>query len=206
MKKWFFIVIAISCSSWMIRPSAESTSNAEFASMINDYVRSHYKQNFSEYIYVSVRYQKIYMISDTNILISFPVSTALKGTGSQIHSEKTPLGLHRITHKLGEEAPVGGIIGPTGYTGKQISIFNDSGERGKDEVTTRALRLEGMEAGKNKGGENDSFIREIYIHGTPDEHLIGQPVSHGCVRMKNQDIIQLFGKVSKGMYVLILPY
>ena len=77
-------------------------------------------------------------------------------------------------------------------------------ETGEDAITTRVLTLEGLENGINKGGELDSYGRHIYIHGTAEEGLIGQPASHGCVRMRNEDVIDLFNRVDKGLKVIIL--
>ena len=72
------------------------------------------------------------------------------------------------------------------------------------DITSRILWLEGTEQGKNKGDGIDSYKRYIYIHGTSEEGLIGQPASHGCIRMKNKDVIDLFKEVSIGTFVLIL--
>lgn len=162
------------------------------------------KHKFNDFIYVAVKRQKLYFISDNQIASSYTISTSRYGTGYLLNSEQTPLGLHRISHKTGDKVPVGGIIKGINFTGKLAKIETAPVSTGKDEVTTRAIRLEGFEPGINKGGKRDSFNREIYIHGTPEEGLIGTPASHGCVRMKNLDIIELFGKVKEGTLVVIL--
>ena len=89
------------------------------------------------------------------------------------------------------------------YTGKQAKIISEPVTTDIDLVTTRILRLSGLESGYNKGGNVDSFNRFIYIHGTPEEGLIGQPASHGCIRMYNKDVVELFELVPAGIKVLI---
>lgn len=162
------------------------------------------KQKFDRFIYVAVKRQQLFFIAGNKVEKSYPVSTSRYGTGSQLNSEKTPLGLHKISHKTGEKTPLGGIIKGNSYTGEIAAIESQPFTTGKDEVTTRALRLEGIESGINKGGKQDSFNREIYIHGTPEEGLIGSPASHGCVRMKNLDVMDLFERVKEGTFVVIL--
>jgi len=162
------------------------------------------KHKFNEFIYVAVKRQKLFFISGNQITAGYAVSTSRYGTGYLLNSEQTPLGLHRISNKTGDKVPPGGIIKGVSFTGKFAKIETSAVSTGKDEVTTRAIRLEGFEPGINKGGKRDSFNREIYIHGTPEEGLIGTPSSHGCIRMKNLDIIELFGKVKEGTLVVIL--
>jgi len=188
-------------------PEADSEIKKEnrLAELVNDFVSIKYsKHKMKEYIYVGVKRQRIYLISDTTVVMSFPISTSKYGIGSDRNSQKTPIGLHRIESKIGDQTPVNGIILGTKYTGKTATIISESKSGNTDDVTTRALRLEGMEANINKGGNKDSYIRDIYIHGTPEEGLIGQPASHGCIRMKNSDVITLFDRVKTGTYVIIL--
>lgn len=162
------------------------------------------KHKFDSFIYVAIKRQKLYFIKADRVQSSYSISTSKFGTGFLLNSEQTPLGLHRISHKTGDKTPLGGIIKGVDFTGKMAKIETEPVETGKDEVTTRAIRLEGFEPGINKGGKKDSFNREIYIHGTPEEGLIGTPASHGCVRMKNLDIIELFNSVKEGTFVVIL--
>jgi len=142
--------------------------------------------------------QKLFLYSGGKIVKSYPVSTSRYGVGNKFGSNKTPLELHRITGKFGRNARLGAIFKKRRDTGKIIQ----PGAKG-DLVTTRILRLEGLEKGVNKGKGIDSFQRCIYIHGTPEEKLIGKPVSHGCIRMKNRDIIKLFAIVKRGVLVEI---
>jgi lipoprotein-anchoring transpeptidase ErfK/SrfK len=122
----------------------------------------------------------------------YAISTAAAGVGNQLNSYKTPLGIHRIKLKLGDGEPSGTVFKGRVPTGR-ISIQNDNQD--EDEITTRILWLDGMEKGINLGGVYDTVSRYIYIHGTSDEKRIGQAVSRGCIRMKNQEVIELFDDV-----------
>ena len=84
------------------------------------------------------------------------------------------------------------------------TIHNDKTQSKTDDITSRILWLEGIEQGKNKGVGMDSYLRYIYIHGTSEEGRLGTPASHGCIRMKNKDVIDLYNKVEVGTLVLIL--
>jgi len=133
----------------------------------------------------------------------YPVSTAKNGPGMLSGSECTPLGRHRIRLKIGEGCPLNAVfVGrrPTGeiYTPELGEKYPD-----RDWVLTRILWLSGLEPGKNRGGDCDSLRRFIYIHGTDQESLLGQPVSHGCIRMNNHDLIELFDTVSNNTLVTI---
>jgi lipoprotein-anchoring transpeptidase ErfK/SrfK len=131
---------------------------------------------------------------------SFPVSTALNGMGNRIESHKTPFGIHRIRQKVGGGEPPGMIFVAREPTGE---IAYDLDNREKDEITSRILWLDGLEEGVNLGGAYDTYARYIYIHGTSDEKRIGEPVSAGCIRMKNQDVIELFDEALINDIVLI---
>lgn len=169
-----------------------------------DYASLRYKKEFSDLVYIGALRQKLYLIKNYRVEKVYDISTSRNGCGMENKSEKTPLGLHRVHKKVGDKTPLGGILSGMRFTGKMAYIEQRPVPTGNDDVTTRAIRLEGAEPGYNKGGQQDSFLREIYIHGTPEEGLIGQPVSHGCVRMRNTEVIDLFDQVKEGMYVLIL--
>ena len=172
--------------------------------MVREYFEMKYAKNPGEFIYVGIIRQKLYHISGDKIIGIYDISTSRYGCGQENNSEKTPLGLHQIQSMVGDNAPIGGILIGNKYSGKNADIITSEVAVATDDVTTRALRLAGTEPGLNKGGKNDTFLREIYIHGTPEEGLIGKPVSHGCIRMRNKEIISLFEKVKTGIYVLIL--
>lgn len=143
--------------------------------------------------------QKMIYISSLGETTSYDISTALNGIGSKENSGKTPPGLHRIKAKIGDGAPPGQIFRSRKDTGEKWV-----GEETEDDlILTRILRLEGLEEGVNKGSDVDSFNRYIYFHGTNREDRIGTPASHGCIRMKNSDIIDLYDRVKEGTVVFI---
>ena len=157
------------------------------------------------YIKVSDQQQKLFLVKAGKIIQEYPISTSRYGIGSEAGSNKTPQGKHKIIKKIGDGAPVGTIFRSRLNTGKIATIYTDTTDLEQDDVTTRILRLTGLEKGINQGGNVDSFQRYIYIHGTPEEGLIGRPASHGCIRMRNADVIQLFDTVEEGTLVIIEP-
>lgn len=148
---------------------------------------------------IKISSQILYVCLGDKVEKRYEISTSKYGVGNKAGSNKTPLGLHRIVSKIGRNARIGTIFKRRRNTGKIIRFNNYSG----DLITTRILRLEGLERGVNKGKGIDSFRRCVYIHGTPEEKLIGKPASHGCIRMKNRDIINLFEIIKRGARVLI---
>ncbi len=154
-------------------------------------------------IVVDISEQKLFLYQgeqaiEDNLIKSYSISTSKYGIGNQAGSNKTPLGLHQIQEKIGENAPLGMIFKARQNTG-QIAKMNQEGAG--DLVTTRIMWLKGLEPGKNAGLGIDSYQRYIYIHGTPEENKIGKPASHGCVRMYNADVIDLFNWVNEGTVV-----
>ena len=152
------------------------------------------------YIKVSDQQQKLFLVKAGKTIQEYPISTSRYGIGSEAGSNKTPQGKHKIIKKIGAGAPVGTIFRSRLNTGKIATIYTDTTDLEQDDVTTRILRLAGLEKGINQGGNVDSFQRYIYIHGTPEEGLIGRPASHGCIRMRNTDVIQLFDAVEEGTF------
>ena len=131
---------------------------------------------------------------------TYSISTAAKGLGNRIDSLQTPIGIHRVKQKIGGGEPLGMVFSAR-EPGGRVSKKTDN--RDEDEITSRILWLDGLEQGFNSGGLHDSFSRYIYIHGTSDEKRIGQPVSHGCIRMKSQDVIELYDEVIVNDIVII---
>ncbi len=154
-------------------------------------------------IWVSVAKQKCTVIKNGKILLSTPCSTSSKGTGSKANSNQTPLGWHSIAEKIGEDAPWGAIFEERRYTGRNWSPGDPTNN---DLILTRILRLQGTEAGLNKGIGIDSYERFIYIHGTAEENKLGTCASHGCVRVSNNDVIKIFNLVNLGTPVLITQW
>ena len=130
----------------------------------------------------------------------YPVSTSKYGIGNRSGSGKTPLGKHFIKNKIGNGAAQKTIFKARRNTGRLAKI--DAPKAG-DLVTTRIMWLKGLEPGINSGHGIDSYKRYIYIHGTGEEGKIGQPASHGCIRMYNRDVVELFDRVNKGTEVII---
>ena len=123
---------------------------------------------------------------------------------AQKDSNKTPLGNHIIRAKIGDKLPKFAVLKGRRFTRKIWSRELDSASDNVDWILTRILWLSGTELGKNRLGDVDSMQRFIYIHGTNEEHLLGTPSSHGCVRIANEDIIELFNNVSVGDQVEIV--
>jgi len=153
---------------------------------------------------VTVRDQRLQLLSGREVLREYPVSTARNGVGSQVGSQRTPLGQHRVHSKFGTGEPLGTVFEARRATGKLATIHTAPVDLPEDVITTRILWLEGLEAGKNRGKGVDSHTRFIYIHGTNEEGLIGRPASHGCVRMRNRDVVELYELVAVGTPVEIL--
>tara|TARA_B110000977_G_scaffold70845_1_gene96167 strand:+ start:13951 stop:14541 length:591 start_codon:yes stop_codon:yes gene_type:complete len=172
--------------------------------MINDHCKSKYGQQFKELIYVSIKNQKLYHISDNTINDEYTISSAKKGIGNIRNSDKTPIGLHYIKEKYGQKTPINGRMIARKFEGLIATIYQDTSSSKTDDITSRILWLAGLEEGINKGGNVDSYQRYIYIHGTSEEGKLGTPASHGCIRMSNLDVINLFDKVKEGTKVLIL--
>lgn len=150
--------------------------------------------------------QKMELIENGQVSHAWVISVALKGLGSRKGSEQTPTGVHRIAQKIGDGAALGAIFKARQNTGRIANILTGANERStEDNVTSRILWLAGMEPNINQGGNVDSYERYIYIHGTDEEGRLGQGASHGCIRMKNQDVINLFDLVTEDTLVVITP-
>jgi L,D-transpeptidase YbiS len=144
-------------------------------------------------IRISVSGQRLDLLEGANLLRSFPVSTSAYGTGTEPGSFKTPTGRFCISDMIGDGAEHGAIFKsrvPTGEFGLE--------EQPDDHVQTRILWLHGLE--EQNAGTHDRYI---YIHGTNHESDIGHPTSHGCVRMRNADIVELYDLVKAGTEVII---
>jgi lipoprotein-anchoring transpeptidase ErfK/SrfK len=154
-------------------------------------------------VIVDISDQELYLMEGNENKKTYPVSTSKYGTGNKWGSNKTPLGIHQILKKIGAGAKIGTIFMATINMDKIARIYEDYTDVEEDFVTTRIMWLKGMEEGVNLGEGIDSYDRRIYIHGTPEEGLIGRPASHGCIRMKNSDVVDLFDLVSEGTLVTI---
>jgi lipoprotein-anchoring transpeptidase ErfK/SrfK len=155
------------------------------------------------WIHVIVSEQILYVLQDDSVIAQYPVSTSKYGIGNRANSFKTPIGWHRICSKIGSGEPLGMIFEGCRPSGQIAEIITDTTDVAADWITTRILRLEGLEPGINTGEGIDSYKRCIYIHGTHEEGLIGVPVSHGCIRLRNKDMLDLFEVINEKTLVKI---
>ena len=183
--------------------SLSTTSQNSIIERVNNYLAS--KNTISEeVIYVSIKTQKLYHIQKNTIIKEYIISSSAYGIGSEAGSNKTPIGLHCIKEKYGGKTPLYGKMRERIFQGNIATIYTDKTKSKTDDITSRILWLEGLEKGKNSGKGIDSFDRYIYIHGTSEEGRLGKPTSHGCIRMKNKEVIDLYKIVEVGTLVLIL--
>jgi hypothetical protein len=151
-------------------------------------------------IFVNSSNQKLYLFKDDTLIFESKISTSKHGMGCKMDSLKTPTGLHSVSSMIGKGLPAGTLFKnriPTERIIKKIPLDNS------DYITSRILRLHGLEEGKNKGGDVDSYNRYIYIHGTPHCNTLGSKQSQGCIRMSDRDVIKLFDLVDQKTLVLI---
>ena len=141
---------------------------------------------------VSVSEQRLYLINSGNIIRSYPISSSSFGEGQIENSFKTPLGEHEVKVKIGTNVPKNQFFVSREHIPQEADIIHDPIDSSDDFITTRIMWLTGLTEGFNKGGKVDSFKRFIYIHGTHEEGLIGMKASHGCIRMLNHDVLELF--------------
>jgi hypothetical protein len=145
-------------------------------------------------VIVSIADQKLMVVRDGMWVEKFPVSTSKFGEGDAYGSYKTPLGRLRVCSKIGDGLPVGAVMQHRNATGEILPV----NARGRDPIVTRIIWLEGLESGNER-----ARARGIYIHGTVEEAKIGKPASYGCIRMRSQDVVQVFDLLPVGTPVLI---
>jgi lipoprotein-anchoring transpeptidase ErfK/SrfK len=153
---------------------------------------------------VNITEQRLFLYDHGKLIKKYRVSTSRYGVGNRDGSYKTPLGLHRVVDKIGNNAPLGMVFKARKPTDRIARIYRSKVTLPYDLVTTRILRLKGLEPGINNGSGIDTYQRHIYIHGTHEEGMIGQPASIGCVRMANEDVVELFEAMPKNSLVLIV--
>ena len=160
-------------------------------------------QGSEQHIIINIAKQRLQFYEAGQCAMDVPVSTAKNGAGEIYGSECTPRGLHYVRAKIGAGCPVNTVFRgrrPTGeiYTPELRHQYPEC-----DWILTRILWLCGLEKGRNRHGEVDTMRRYIYIHGCPDEDALGEPGSHGCVKMRNDDVVELFERVRPGTKVKI---
>ena len=155
-------------------------------------------------IHISLADQRLSLFGPDGACIRrYPVSTALNGPGEVMDSGCTPRGLHTVRARIGAGAPVGTVFRGRRPTGEIWSPELAARHPQRDWILSRILWLSGCEPGRNRLGRVDSMRRYIYVHGTADDQPMGKALSHGCVRMRNRDVIELFELVPAGTPVEI---
>ena len=154
-------------------------------------------------IIVNVKKQELQYWNNDQLECSYSISTAKNGVGEEQGSECTPRGQHIVRAKIGNGAAINSIFVGRRFTSE---IFNEDIRKKfpeRDWILTRILWLSGTELGVNRLGNVDTMQRYIYIHGCPDKDVMGQPSSHGCIKMRNSELVELFDKVDVGTLVTI---
>lgn len=147
-------------------------------------------------IIISVRDQKLVLLQDGARVATFPVSTSKFGLGDAPRRMTTPLGYLQVAQKIGDNAPSGAVFHNRHWTGEVLP----PNAPGRDPIVTRIIWLRGLER-----SNLNAYNRCIYIHGTPEERLIGRPASYGCIRMRSRDVASLYSQVPVGTVVQIIP-
>ena len=142
---------------------------------------------------ITLRDQKLTVFRKGKKVKDYRISSSKFGMGSSSGSNRTPLGIHAVTRKVGDGQPNGMVFKGCRPTGEVVAA-----DTGRDPIVTRVIQLAGLES-FNRNSHN----RHIYIHGTPEERLIGRPASYGCIRMRSKDVVDLYPHVYRGMPVAI---
>lgn len=143
-------------------------------------------------IVVSVPDQTLALVNDGVVVARYPVSTSKFGLGDRSGTYATPLGAMAIASKIGAAAPLGAVFKNRRMTGEVLK----PNAPGRDPIVSRILWLRGLEKQNAQ-----AYSRNIYIHGTPEERLIGRPASFGCIRMRSGDVARLFDAVGVGTHI-----
>ena len=208
MRHYVLATLAAAILSAMTIPSATAAVGANALTgrdiaLAGEALSSPFAAGVRSIIVVDVASQRLVLWQDREAKCVFPVSTAKAGTGSEDGSGKTPLGWHRVAERIGRDAAPGQVFVSRAKTGEILPESLWRSTLDDDKVLTRIMWLEGLEPGKNSGQGIDSHERFIYIHGTNQEHLLGSPASHGCIRLSNRDAIELF-RLADGVETLCL--
>ena len=164
-------------------------------------IEKHLSGQQDPFLVVSIEEQRLFVCKGSQVIGEYAASTSRFGMGGRENSLKTPPGIHRVCEKYGAGAPAGRVFRDREDTGEDW----DHKQNGDNLILSRILRLEGLEPGVNKGPGVDSYERYIYIHGTGREDRVGAPLSHGCVVLRNHDVIRLFDTVGEGTIVYVDP-
>ena len=192
------MLLISSCSSIVLNDNMNKNNILEDIKSVD----SNY-ESIRTLLYVDIESQSLLHIEKGTVLKVYSISSSVYGTGSKENSFKTPLGKHEIYKKLGSNLPTNAILKGRVWNGSIADIIKEPIDTDFDHVTSRIMWLDGLEEGLNKGKGIDSRKRFIYIHGTAEEGLIGKPASDGCIRMYNDDVIELFDLVDEKAQVWI---
>ena len=155
-----------------------------------------------KFLLASIKNQKLSFFQGGKFKRDYIMSSSAKPPSCTENSLGTPWGLHEICEKIGDGEPLGTVF--IGRKSQNKSFLQYSSEIQKENlITTRILRLKGLQEGINRGGDKDSFSRYIYIHGTNHEKRLGQPASSGCLQLSNINMLQLFDLVEVGTHLWI---
>ncbi len=157
----------------------------------------------TEWLLVDLSRQRLQLMAGAVPKVRFAVSTGLRGAGEERGSGCTPRGRHRIRIAIGAGCPENTVFLGRRPTGEVFSPELAEQYPERDWILTRILWLTGLEPGRNRGGRVDTLRRYIYIHGCPDGAPLGVACSHGCIRMRNRDLLWLFERVGAGTLVEI---
>lgn len=157
----------------------------------------------NQLIFVSTAKQEMSCYKNDRLEYSYSVSTGKNGVGEVINSECTPRGWHQVFSLIGSALPINSVFVQRKWSGEIYNKELAQAYPNRDWILTRIIQLDGLEEGRNKGGEVDSLRRYIYIHGTPDTNPMGEPLSHGCIRLRNNDIIELMNWIDLKTLVCI---
>jgi lipoprotein-anchoring transpeptidase ErfK/SrfK len=146
-------------------------------------------------LHISLADQMLYGFAAGRLVVRVPVSSAANGAGERNGSGCTPRGLHQVRARIGDGLPKGAVLKGRRWTGETWTAELHQAFPGRDWILSRILWLSGCEPGRNRMGSVDTFRRYIYLHGTPDCEPMGAPLSHGCIRLRNDDLLELFPQV-----------
>jgi len=158
----------------------------------------------NQVIRISLASQRLQLLNNGSVVMDVQVATAKNGAGELFGSECTPRGRHKVRAMIGDGGALNTVFVARRPTGEIFSEKLRIQQPQRDWILTRILWLSGEEVGKNRLGNMDTMRRYIYIHGSPDDQVCGVANSHGCIRMKNQEVMTLFSGIKVGTSVLIL--
>ena len=152
-------------------------------------------------VQIQLTRQSLTVLDDGKPVCEFLVSTSRYGPGERFGSQCTPRGTHIVRAKIGAGLPPGAVLVGRRFTGEIYDSDLARRHPDRDWILTRLMWLSGREPGRNRYGAVDSLRRFIYIHGMPDVQPVGVPFSHGCIRMRNTDVIELYEMIDTGTIV-----